>query len=234
MSHIDERNDMISTNSGVAGQSSKTRSWMDHEIDKIRRSFFKDKLSQEYWPRPMRSFLRLLLEHVRENEEMIAILHVNQTELNSLISILFQSTKIYINVAYKSHIRDLVHRIRFRSFKFSVKKPRVQCSESAWPNDVISNDDLDLDMSSFQLRNDVLDYIFDMIDRIIPAEQTSKISYYSGMDKPIHIKVERGASVMLIDEIRLISDELTTTCELRPVDVIKVIESTDNLQSIIV
>jgi hypothetical protein len=102
------------------------------------------------------------------------------------------------------------------------------CESSAWPNDLEDKDDLSSSMTDISLRDDVRDYIWKVIDEVVPAEKYCNLHYYGAirtvrLECPIVIEVTDDVLELVNDRIKTVSDQLKALNfeNLLPVDLIE-------------
>ena len=194
---------------------------IDAEIDKALSLFCRDdlRLSKVYWPKAFRALVMNILKELLTKPATWSELctHdtiVNEGQLQTLIDELMLSTSKYIKVKQRHWIVHLLREISLfrRKFGLNVRLPNMYGGCSDWPTDLEDKNDLSTSMTSMSLRDDVNNYIWRVLDEVIPTDRYCNLHYYGATPShaacPIEIEVTEDFVEIVTDRIKTISEQL--------------------------
>jgi hypothetical protein len=209
--------------------------WMEMEIDSIHRIYFDLPLSERYWPKIIRVFLKDLIETAIKNlgKETFS----STADLDKVTKQLNEPTSVYITVKHRNIVKEAIEIIRLRSphCGFIIKPPSnrfsLSVADCVWPNDVLEKEDLYSSLCKMTLRIDIENFVWNFLGKLFDNQTVFKIYCTANMldetskpyDYPIVVEIQgEDKCRQLQSYIHNLSKNLPTYEGLLPEDVIQV------------
>ncbi len=210
---------------------------IDAEIDKALSLFCKDenRLSKIYWPKAFRNLVTSVLVSILDKPHIWAELStpactVNEEQIQAFIKELRLPTSVYIKVKQRQWVVHLLREMAFcrRKFKLRAGLPGFVGESENWPNDLEDKDDLFNTITDKSLRKDINDYIWKVLDDVIPVGKYCNLHYFGDIRltskrRPILIEVTEDYVDILSERISTLSSKLRVDYDsLIPDDLIEI------------
>jgi hypothetical protein len=201
---------------------SSIRFGIDGEIDEALTRYCRDelRLSKVYWPSAFRALVMNILGSLLDkpqtwSELCTPTMTVNSQLLQLLIDELKFPTSKHIKVKHRRWITHLLREVSLfrRKFGLSARRPRMLGDSNNWPEDLEDKDDLSSSMTDISLRDDIRDYIWRVLDEVVPFNKYCNLHYYGAIrtlksDCPIAIEVPDDMIEVVKHRITTVSDRL--------------------------
>lgn len=181
--NISKETTKIVKSSNILKATTRIPSWMKMEIDAVYRVYFDSHPPKLYWPKPLRAFLKNLIETAISTLGKEFFSSVD--DLEQVLLKLNEPTSMYITARNRNSIREAIETIRLRmpNCGFNIKSPSylssVQITKCEWPDDVLEVDDLYSSLSTKSIRIDIENFIWNLIWNLFDNQAIFKI-YFNG------------------------------------------------------
>jgi len=192
-------------------------------------------MSKVYWPRAFRDLITNIMKSVLVRRDLwgklcTAYFEVDELQLITLIVELHLSSSKYIKVKHRRWIFHLLREVSVcrKNFGLSLRLPKSYGEFSGWPADLEDKDDLSNSLTQISLRKDVGEFLWKILDEVVPLEKTCSIGYFAAFrvhsyPTPIVIEVAEDMVELVTHRIDSLSAMLRATCDnLLPIDVVSI------------